>query len=140
MYTQRTPAYSREPEEIQQEQVKAMQNTGIIENNRTQMRRGVLEYSILLILASGDEYASSIIQKLKDVNIIVVEGTTYPLLTRLKNMGLLNYRWEESPQGPPRKYYSITDLGRQQLAGLDAAWTELSSAIDSIRKNSIVNK
>jgi PadR family transcriptional regulator PadR len=70
----------------------------------------------------------------------VVEGTTYPLLTRLKNMGLLNYRWEESPQGPPRKYYSITDLGRQQLAGLDAAWTELSSAIDSIRKNSIVNK
>lgn len=111
-----------------------MENTGIIENNRTQMRRGVLEYSILLILASGDEYASSIIQKLKDVNIIVVEGTTYPLLTRLKNMGLLNYRWEESPQGPPRKYYMITELGRQQLAGLDAAWTELSSAIESIRK------
>ena len=111
-----------------------MENTGIIENNRTQMRRGVLEYSILLILASGDEYASSIIQKLKDVNIIVVEGTTYPLLTRLKNMGLLNYRWEESPQGPPRKYYMITELGRQQLSGLDAAWTELSFAIESIRK------
>ena len=117
-----------------------MQNSGIIENNRTQMRRGVLEYSILLILASGDEYASSIIQKLKDVNIIVVEGTTYPLLTRLKNMGLLNYRWEESPQGPPRKYYSITDLGRQQLAGLDTAWTELSSAIESIRQTSIMNQ
>ncbi|MBQ7898426.1 MAG: PadR family transcriptional regulator [Bacteroidales bacterium] len=111
-----------------------MDNTGIIENNKTQMRRGVLEYSILLILASGDEYASSIIQKLKDVNIIVAEGTTYPLLIRLKKLGLLNYRWEESTQGPPRKYYMITELGRQQLAGLDAAWEELSSSIESIRK------
>ena len=95
-------------------------DTGIIENNKTQMRRGVLEYSILLILASGDEYASSIIQKLKDVNIIVAEGTTYPLLIRLKKLGLLTYRWEESPQGPPRKYYMITELGKAQLAGLDA--------------------
>ena len=111
-----------------------MENPGIIENNKTQMRRGVLEYSILLILASGDEYASSIIQKLKDVNIIVAEGPTYPLLIRLKKLGLLNYRWEESTQGPPRKYYMITELGRQQLAGLDAAWEELSSAIESIRK------
>ena len=112
-----------------------MENTGIIENNRTQMRRGVLEYSILLILASGDEYASSIIQKLKDVNIIVVEGTTYPLLTRLKNMGLLNYRWEESTQGPPRKYYMITDLGREQLTGLDAAWEELAEGIETRRES-----
>jgi len=111
-----------------------MENTGIIENNRTQMRRGVLEYSILLILASGDEYASSIIQKLKEVNIIVAEGTTYPLLIRLKKLGLLNYRWEESPQGPPRKYYMITDYGRSQLAELDAAWDELSHGIESIRK------
>ncbi|MBE6235301.1 MAG: PadR family transcriptional regulator [Bacteroidales bacterium] len=106
----------------------------MIENNRTQMRRGVLEYSILLILASGDEYASSIIQKLKEVNIIVAEGTTYPLLIRLKKLGLLNYRWEESPQGPPRKYYMITDYGRSQLAELDAAWDELSHGIESIRK------
>lgn len=111
-----------------------MENTGIIENNRTQMRRGVLEYSILLILASGDEYASSIIQKLKEVNIIVAEGTTYPLLIRLKKLGLLNYRWEESPQGPPRKYYMITDYGRSQLTELDAAWDELSHGIESIRK------
>lgn len=108
----------------------------IIENNRTQMRRGVLEYSILLILSAGDEYASSIIQKLKEVNIIVAEGTTYPLLIRLKKLGLLNYRWEESPQGPPRKYYMITKLGREQLSGLDAAWEELSEGIESIRKNS----
>lgn len=109
-------------------------NTSIIENNRTQMRRGVLEYSILLILASGDEYASSIIQKLKEVNIIVAEGTTYPLLIRLKNLGLLTYRWEESTQGPPRKYYMITDLGREALAGLNAAWEELTNGIETIRK------
>ena len=108
-------------------------DTGIIENNKTQMRRGVLEYSILLILAAGDEYASSIIQKLKDVNIIVAEGTTYPLLIRLKNLGLLNYRWEESTQGPPRKYYTITDLGREHLSGLDTAWDELAKGIESIR-------
>ena len=108
----------------------------IIENNKTQMRRGVLEYSILLILASGDEYASSIIQKLKEVDIIIAEGTTYPLLIRLKKLGLLTYRWEESPQGPPRKYYMITDYGREQLAGLDAAWDELSRGIESIRNGS----
>lgn len=113
-----------------------MDSTGIIENNKTQMRRGVLEYSILLILASGDEYASSIIQKLKEVDIIVAEGTTYPLLIRLKKLGLLTYRWEESPQGPPRKYYMITDYGREQLAGLDAAWDELSRGIESIRNGS----
>ena len=111
-------------------------NTGIIENNKTQMRRGVLEYSILLILASGDEYASSIIQKMKDVNIIVAEGTIYPLLIRLKKLGLLNYRWEESPQGPPRKYYMITNLGKEQLIGLDAAWDELRRGIETIRNGS----
>lgn len=109
----------------------------IIENNKTQMRRGVLEYCILLILSAGDEYASSIIQKLKDVNIIVAEGTTYPLLMRLKKMGLLTYRWEESTQGPPRKYYMITELGREQLVGLNEVWEELASSIESIRKNHI---
>ena len=108
-------------------------DTGIIENNKTQMRRGVLEYSILLILAGGDGYASSIIQKLKEVNIIVAEGTIYPLLIRLKKLDLLTYRWEESTQGPPRKYYMITELGRQQLAGLDAAWDELAKGIATIR-------
>lgn len=116
--------------------METLNNINFIENNRTQMRRGVLEYSILLILAAEDEYASSIIQKLKDVNIIVAEGTTYPLLIRLKKMGLLNYRWEESPQGPPRKYYMITEKGREQLSGLDAAWKELVRSIDTIRQNS----
>lgn len=105
----------------------------ITESNRTQMRRGVLEYSILLILNKGDEYASSIIQKLQDVDIIVAEGTTYPLLARLKNLGMLSYRWEESLQGPPRKYYMITELGKRQLAELDAAWDSLAKAIASLK-------
>ena len=109
-------------------------NTSIIENNRTQMRRGVLEYSILLILASGDEYASSIIQKLKEVNIIVAEGTTYPLLIRLKNLGLLTYRWEESTQGPPRKYYSLTMDGEEALRQLNQSWNELSNTVAKLNE------
>lgn len=97
------------------------------------MRRGVLEYCILLILSKGDEYASSIINELQNADMIVVEGTLYPLLIRQKNLGLLSYRWEESPQGPPRKYYSITDKGREYLAELDSAWNEIVSSIDSIK-------
>lgn len=107
------------------------------DNTKTQMRRGVLEYCILLILSKGDEYASSIINELKEVNMIVVEGTLYPLLIRQKNLGLLSYRWEESPQGPPRKYYSITDKGREYLEELDAAWNEMISSIDSIRSRNL---
>lgn len=110
-----------------------MQQNSLAENSKVQMRRGVLEYGILLILGSSDEYASSIIQKLKDVDIIVVEGTLYPLLIRLKNSGLLSYRWEESTQGPPRKYYSITDKGREQLQDLDNTWTELVRSLDIIK-------
>lgn len=109
-----------------------------VENSKTQMRRGVLEYSILLVLQHGDEYPSSLIQKLKDVNLIVVEGTLYPLLIRLKNLGLLKYRWEESTQGPPRKYYSITEKGKDQLKELDAAWDELASSINTLRESSSI--
>lgn len=109
------------------------QNSAFVENNRTQMRRGVLEYSILLVLQSGEGYTSSIIAKLKEVNMIVVEGTLYPLLIRLKNQGLLTYRWEESPQGPPRKYYTLTEKGAQELEGLDKAWNELVSSIEAVR-------
>lgn len=104
------------------------------ENSKVQMRRGVLEYCILLILSKGDEYASSIISELKNADMIVVEGTLYPLLIRQKNLGLLSYRWEESPQGPPRKYYSITDKGREYLAELDSAWNGIVSSIDSIKR------
>lgn len=97
------------------------------------MRKGVLEYCILSILNKEDAYASVIISKMKEAKMIVVEGTLYPLLIRQKNQGLLSYRWEESTQGPPRKYYSITDKGRQALEELDVAWKELVNAIDVIR-------
>lgn len=105
------------------------------DNIRSQMRKGFLEYCILSILAKKDAYPSSIISDLKDVNMIVVEGTLYPLLIREKNQGLLNYRWEESPQGPPRKYYSITEKGRETLSEMDSAWKELTETISKIRNN-----
>jgi PadR family transcriptional regulator, regulatory protein PadR len=105
-----------------------------VENVRSQMRKGVLEYCILSILNRREAYASSIIEELKAANMIVVEGTLYPLLIREKNQGLLTYRWEESTQGPPRKYYVITDKGRAQLAEMDAAWNELVNSINSLRQ------
>ena len=105
-----------------------------IDNIKAQMRKGILEYCILSIISRNDAYASSIIAELKAAEMIVVEGTLYPLLTRQKNQGLLAYRWEESPQGPPRKYYSITENGRQCLEQLDRAWTELISQIRTIRE------
>ena len=96
-----------------------------IDNIKAQMRKGILEYCILSIISRNDAYASSIIAELKAAEMIVVEGTLYPLLA---------YRWEESPQGPPRKYYSITEKGRQCLEQLDMAWTELISQIRTIRE------
>ena len=97
------------------------------------MRKGILEYCILSILSREDSYAPKIIAELKEAQMIVVEGTLYPILTRQKNQGLLTYRWEESPQGPPRKYYMLTDKGRQQLALLDDAWTEMVEQSKVIR-------
>jgi PadR family transcriptional regulator PadR len=104
-----------------------------VENAKAQMRKGVLEYCILSVLSDGDAYASDILNKLKAARMIVVEGTLYPLLTRQKNAGWLSYRWEESTQGPPRKYYSITDPGRRFLADLDASWQELVDTVSEIR-------
>jgi PadR family transcriptional regulator PadR len=98
------------------------------------MRRGVLEYCILSVLDKNDAYASELINKLKDARIIVVEGTLYPLLTRQKNQGLLAYRWEESTQGPPRKYYTLTDKGREVLQEMDKAWKEIVETLDILRK------
>src|SRR6056297_2763144 len=106
-----------------------------IENAKAQMRKGVLEYCILSILARGDAYASDIIHDMKEARIIVVEGTLYPLLTRLKNAGLLSYRWEESTQGPPRKYYELTDTGRKFLTELEGSWSELVKAVEKIKTN-----
>lgn len=103
------------------------------DNIKAQMRKGILEYCILSILSEGDAYASVIINELKESQMIVVEGTLYPLLTRQKNQGLLSYRWEESTQGPPRKYYSITDKGKALLAELDNVWADLVAIIGRIR-------
>lgn len=108
-------------------------NNNIVDNLKSQMRKGVLEYCILLILNKEDAYASSIISQLKDANMIVVEGTLYPLLIREKNQGLLSYRWEESPQGPPRKYYSITEKGRMHLKEMDGAWKKIVETIELIK-------
>ncbi|MBR5175469.1 MAG: PadR family transcriptional regulator [Bacteroidales bacterium] len=104
------------------------------ENVRSQMRKGVLEYCILSILDKKEAYASSILDELKEANMIVVEGTLYPLLIREKNQGLLSYRWEESTQGPPRKYYCITEKGRQQLLDMDTAWREIVDTIKTIKE------
>lgn len=104
-----------------------------VDNIKAQMRKGILEFCILSILSKGDAYVSDIINELKDSEMIVVEGTLYPLLTRQKNQGILSYRWEESTQGPPRKYYAITDKGKAVLAELDTAWSDLVRVIDNIR-------
>ncbi len=105
-----------------------------IENTQAQMRKGILEYCILLIIAGEDSYVQDIINKLKTSKMLVVEGTIYPLLTRLKNMGLLSYRWEESTQGPPRKYYSITATGKVFLQELETSWNELTTAIENLKQ------
>ena len=104
------------------------------ENVRSQMRKGVLEYCILSILDKKEAYASSLLEDLKSANMIVVEGTLYPLLIRQKYQGLLSYRWEESTQGPPRKYYCITEKGRLQLGEMDAAWREIVETIKTIKE------
>ena len=104
-----------------------------LENTKAQMRKGILEYCILSILSRNSCYASDIIKELKEAKVIVVEGTLYPLLTRQKNAGLLSYRWEESQQGPPRKYYELTTGGHEYLADLDKSWDELVESVNLIR-------
>ena len=107
-----------------------------IENTKIQMRKGILEYCILIILDEKESYASEIIEALKDSKMIVVEGTVYPLLTRLKNAKLLQYKWEESKSGPPRKYYSLTVDGVVFLTELKETWKDLKHAVESITKKS----
>ncbi len=100
-----------------------------IENTKAQMRKGVLEYCILSVLKDEDAYVAEILKTLKDAKLLVVEGTIYPLLTRLKNAGLLSYRWEESSSGPPRKYYGLTETGKLFLNELTITWNELQTAV-----------
>jgi len=105
-----------------------------LENTQAQMRKGVLEFCILSILSNREAYASELVQILKSSRLLVVEGTIYPLLTRLKNDGLLSYRWEESVSGPPRKYYMITPLGEEFLGALRKTWQELVDAVEKTTK------
>ena len=103
-----------------------------IENTNAQLRKGVLELCILSILAKERKYASEIISHLKDAKLIIVEGTLYPLLTRLRSAGFLAYEWEESKNGPPRKYYSITAQGKDFLSELSGSWNELKDAVEQL--------
>lgn len=105
-----------------------------LENTQAQMRKGILEYCILSILKMREAYPSEILETLKEARLIVVEGTLYPLLTRLKNSEFLTYRWEESPCGPPRKYFSLTEKGKAFLKELDETWNELNNAVNAITK------
>lgn len=103
------------------------------ENVKSQMRKGMLEYSVLLLLRREPAYATDIIQQLKEAELIVVEGTLYPLLSRLKRDGLLCYQWQESTQGPPRKYYALTTDGEAALNELDAAWASLERTVEILK-------
>jgi len=105
------------------------------ENAKAQMRKGVLELCILSILSQGEAYPTEIIEKLKTTKLVVVEGTLYPLLTRLKNTELLSYRWEESNSGPPRKYYFLTEIGQTYLNELKVSWIELVNAVNTTIQN-----
>lgn len=105
-------------------------------NTKAQMRKGVLDYCILsLIAGEGEMYTSDIIAKLKEAKLIVVEGTLYPLLTRLKDGGVLDYRWEESRTGPPRKYYRLTAEGGEFLKELNDTWNDLVKAVNQATRN-----
>ena len=106
-----------------------------IDNAKSQMRKGMLEYCVLLLLRRRASYASDIILQLKEADLLVVEGTLYPLLSRLKKDGLLSYEWQESTQGPPRKYYALTPDGEAFLAGLDAAWCEIENTVSVLKQS-----
>ncbi|SFE74143.1 PadR family transcriptional regulator [Thermoflexibacter ruber] len=103
-----------------------------LENTQVQMRKGVLEFCILSIIARGEVYASDMLEELTNAKIMVVEGTLYPLLTRLRKAGLVDYKWVESISGPPRKYYTLTDKGNQFLQGLRSTWNELVTSTNTI--------
>lgn len=105
----------------------------MIENLKSQMRKGMLEYCILLCLDKKEAYTNEILQQLKDTNLLVAEGTLYPLLSRLKNSGLLDYRWQESTEGPPRKYYKTTDIGHQLLEDLETEWGVINNAVNQLK-------
>ena len=105
-----------------------------IENSKAQLRKGILEFCVLALLQKEEAYPSDLLTSLKEAEFIVVEGTLYPLLNRLKNAGLLTYRWEESTSGPPRKYYSLTEQGKTFYKELSVSWEELKNAVEIVTK------
>lgn len=105
-----------------------------IDNTQTQMRKGIHEFCILSIIRNGEAYPSDIVEQMRAANLSILEGTLYPLLTRLKNAGMLSYRWVESNSGPPRKYFSLTETGEAFYKELYATWTELSDAVNKLTK------
>lgn len=107
-----------------------------IENTQSQMRKGVLEFCILSVIKQGEVYPSDIIEKMKQAQLIILEGTLYPLLTRLKNAELLTYRWVESSSGPPRKYFSMTEKGEAFYKELESTWQELAGAVQQLTQPS----
>ena len=106
-----------------------------LENTQVQMRKGILEYCILHIISRGEVYASDMLEELTSVKMMVVEGTLYPLLTRLRKAGLVEYKWVESTSGPPRKYYTLTDGGKEFLESLDVTWNDLVKSTEKIKSN-----
>ncbi len=104
-----------------------------VDNAKSQMRKGMLEYCIMLLLNEKPYYSSDIIQRLKEANLLVVEGTLYPLLSRLKKDGILSYEWQESTQGPPRKYYALSEDGKEMLQALESAWSELENTVHNLK-------
>lgn len=111
-----------------------------VENTQVQMRKGILEYCILHIISRGEVYASDMLDELTAAKMIVVEGTLYPLLTRLRKAGLLEYKWVESSSGPPRKYYTLTDEGQIFLDQLNDTWENLVTSTAKIRTKTIEKK
>lgn len=105
-----------------------------LEDTKAGMRKGMLEYCILLIIARGKVYATDILKELKAADLLVVEGTLYPLLSRLKSQKLLDYTWEESKAGPPRKYYVLTNKGKDTLTQLKATWKSLLTSVETLLK------
>lgn len=110
-----------------------MAKTDAAEKLRSQMRRGILEYYLLLILDSRQAYSADIIDLLKRADLLIVEGTLYPLLSKMRRAGIIGYTWAESPQGPPRKYYTLTEEGRKLLDHLNETWAEMNAQIALVR-------
>lgn len=114
------------PDEVKKQRIMT------IENTQSQMRKGILEFCILSIIRRGEAYPSDIVEEMKGANLQILEGTLYPLLTRLKNSGMLTYRWVESNSGPPRKYFSLTGQGEAFYKDLEQTWTELSNGVNAL--------